>query len=63
LASVNEPKYLKGIMKKEKFWGTLGNFDPNLKTSKCGFWEGIFPGFKVKKWLNFESICQKIFTI
>ena len=32
LASVNEPKYFMGIMKKEKFWGTLGNFDPNLKT-------------------------------
>jgi len=45
-----------GIMKKEKFWGDLGKFDPNLKTSKCGFWAGICPGFKVKKWLNFESI-------
>ena len=45
-----------GIMKKEKFWRTLGNFDPNLKTSKRGFWEVICPGFEVKKWLNFESI-------
>jgi hypothetical protein len=38
-----------GIMKKKKFWGDLGNFDPNLKASKCGFWAGICPGFEVKK--------------
>ena len=37
-----------GIVKKEKFWGDLGNFDPNLR---------ICPGFEVKKWLNFESVC------